>query len=236
VIDFTATLRSSRLMHPRLLLLMALAAATLTAAQISLDATYTGFRLDNGSPFTGTIAAGWCPCDPISESRSALVFDLPAISGTITAAELRLSLGPDGFTSPQSSETYEIYDVTSPISVITDPISNPTPFVDLGTGTLFGSVTLTPIDEGSLIVIALNPAALQFLNNASGQIAFGGAVSTLAKSGRINEQEIVFRNPSGDNLRQLVLTVQPSAVPEPSTALLAAAGLFSLLAWRRRNG
>ena len=110
------------------------------------------------------------------------------------------------------------------------------PFVDLGTGTLFGSVTLTPIDEGSLIVIALNPAALQVLNNASGQIAFGGAVSTLAKSGRINEQEIVFRNPSGDNLRQLVLTVQPSAVPEPSTALLAAAGLFSLLAWRRRNG
>ena len=216
------------------LLLVALlsVASTLSAAQITLDATYAGTRYSEGSPFTGGMGAGWCPCDPITEARSALVFDLTGVNGIITSAEVRLGMGVNSYLTPDSSETYNIHEVTSTIAGVTDGFANVPVYTDLGDGTLFGSVVVSAASEGTTVVIPLNAAGLAFLNGKTGQIAFGGAVSTLAFGGQM---ELVFAGLHGSLPRQLVLTVEPTAVPEPSAMLLTGAGLLSLLLSRRRN-
>ncbi|MGH9721631.1 MAG: hypothetical protein ACRD8O_15595 [Bryobacteraceae bacterium] len=212
-----------------------------TAAQVTLDATDYGFRIDSGGPFTSSIVLGWCPCDPISELRNYFVFDLSSISGVITAAQLQLDmpapsgqLPVGGYDSPQATETFQVNEVTSTIAQVLDPFANVAVYTDLGDGTALGSVVLNPASEGTLVVIPLNGSALALLNNqAGGQIALGGSVTTLAKAA---SNELVFAGNGGPAfLRQLVLTVESRVeVPEPGTLWLAAGILLPLLVRRFR--
>src|SRR5262249_17057235 len=116
----------------------------------------------------------------------------------------------NGFTSNKPTETYSLFDVTTPLSQLEATNSGRTDiFNDLGSGTSYGSQTVSSADNGKLVTVNLNAAAVAALSAAIGsQVALGGALTTANGPG--NEYLFGFSGSPTDT-RQLVLTVvQPN--------------------------
>ncbi len=141
-----------------------------------------------------------------AEFRNWFVFDLAAVNRSITSAELRLFNPANGFVSPDPTETYAVFDVTTSISTLRAGGSGLTAiFGDLGSGVSFGAQTVSSADNGRAVVIQLNSAALAALNASRGsQVAVGGALTTL--SGPADQLLFGFSGVAG-LARQLVLTL-----------------------------
>lgn len=173
-----------------------------------------------------------------TERRSFFVFDLSAVSGTVTAATLRLfnplvSPTLPGYVSPDPSETLEIYDVTIPAALVTGAAAGVGGFSDLGSGTLYGSRAVSAADNGTVVEIVLNASAVAAIDSGSGLFLLGGALSTL--SGTESQYVFGFSKVSfvPEDVRQLVLEVrEETPVPEPSTVGLTSLGALALLARR----
>jgi hypothetical protein len=134
--------------------------------------------------------------------RDFFVFDLASVTLPIAAAEIRI-YNPV-FASPDPTETYALFDVSTPLSALQATGSGQTGiFADLGTGVSFGTRAFSVADNGQTVSIALNAAAVASLNaGIGGAIALGGAVTTLAGS----STQYVFAF-SSSGTRQLVLTL-----------------------------
>jgi hypothetical protein len=159
--------------------------------------------------------------------RNFFVFDLSAVTGTITSATLVLNAWV-----VSSDSVYSLYDVTTPVeTLIADlPITgsnDSTVFDDLGGGTLYGSHGITVGDTYKDVSIPLTGAILALNAAVGGKFSAGGALSGPAYD------QCVFKYSSGDdpNYSRLVLVT----VPEPGTLTLMLAGAVSLMAvaWRR---
>lgn len=164
------------------------------------------------------------------EYRSYYIFDTSTLSGPVTAATLRLFDPVGGFRSPDPTETLTLFDVTSNLSVLAGWfLGGFAEFEDIGTGTSFGSVSVSEADEGVWVELVLNADGLAAINARIGttrhRIGFGGALTTLAGG---PAPESVFAQ-SGE-LAQLELTV-----PEPGGCALLATALGALI-WRGRPG
>ncbi len=157
----------------------------------------------------------------VSQLRNFLVFDLSGVTDTIIAAELRAynpafavagDIG-DGFQSADSTETYELFSVETPIAILTAGTGGISAFADLADGTSYGTRVFSVADNGTLVSIALNASALADLNAATDLFALGGTVTNLAVG---RDLEFVFgftAGPTGgtavsDTTRQLVLTTE----------------------------
>ena len=122
---------------------------------------------------------------PIEADRSYHSFDLSGLNGTITSATLRIWADQGAYDSTASSETAELFDVSTSESVLSNPDSDLTAaaavFDDLGTGSSYGVFVTTAADDGSYIDVTLNAAALLDLNSAVGSGAWtvGGALQTI---------------------------------------------------------
>lgn len=143
------------------------------------------------------------------EFNNFFVFNLaginePIASATLVATNGLASRGP-GYRSPDPSETYTLFDVSTPISALTTSGNGQTTiFDDLGTGISYGSRDITAADNSRPVPIALNDAGIAALNAALGsQVALGGAVTTLARQARF-EQVFAFTGNPRDT-KQLVL-------------------------------
>jgi hypothetical protein len=220
-------------------LLVAAAAKPVAAAPVTIDAVDSGFYFSNGThnPAIETFLTGLLFG---SEHRSFLVFDLSSITGTISAATMRL-FNPEvspfqhGYVSPDPTETLTFYDVTAAAADLTGNTAGVAGFADLGSGTLYGTTTVSAADNGTVIEIALNNAAVGDLNAATGLFAFGGALPSI--DGPADQYVFGFSMVDfvADHTRQLVLEI--ADIPEPSLILLAgiaAAGLMVRRARRRR--
>ncbi len=227
---------------PRFLTILGLAclatAAPSAAATVTLDAVDSGFYNANGvhTPSNENYITGLFSG---LEDRSFFLFDLSGVNGTIRSATLRL-FNPEvsqflhGYVSPDPTETLNIYDVTTSAAAITGNTAGVAGFKDLGSGTLYGTRVVSAGDNGTVVEIALNSAALADLNAASGQFLFGGALGTLV--GPSDQYVFGFSMASfvSDHTRQLVLDVAPtSEVPEASTLALCCTGIIGLFARRR---
>ena len=210
----------------RAILCAILVAATLPGATVNLDATASGRYFTSGTFFSGQYGTGWHAGVP-GEARSFFVFDLSGVTGTITAATLRLATNPSfsAYISPDPSETFALFDVATPIATLTGGSGG---FADLGTGTVLGTF-LANSSIGSQVDINLDASGLTYLNAAiGGSTALGGALTTLASGG---SNEIVFNATDASFTRQLILTTTttaPTGVPEPSTWAMLSLGLLTL--------
>jgi hypothetical protein len=158
------------------------------------------------------------------------VFDLTAVVDEIVSASIHL-YNPDnalpglrGYVSPDPTETYELYDVTTPIATLSATHVGAAGIAihnEIGSGTVLGQTTASAADNGTTISIVLNADGLAALNAAKGGLfALGGAVTTLGAPGNeyIFGFSVALDNP---DVRQLEFT---TAVPEPATLTLLGIG------------
>jgi hypothetical protein len=202
----------------------------------------TGFHVDvNNNYIVGFQGETVFPSGLPITYNDFFVFDLSTVTGPITSAFLSLfnpACPTCGYQSMSSTETFTVFDVSTPISELeathgaTTPLA-PEIFNDLGSGTIFGSRTVSAADNGTMVNITLNSDAIAAINaNLGGMIAFGGSLTSLFDSA---PPEVMFA--SGGNIPsdQRLLILNPVQAPEPSTLLLLGIGLTVLLACGTRS-
>jgi hypothetical protein len=118
---------------------------------------------------------------PASNVRNWFRFDLSVVSGTITAATLLLD-SPALITgcrtfgcTPTTTATFTAFDVF-PGSVTGLGAPSVAIWTDLGSGTPYGSVTVSTTDSAGVVTIPLNAAALTAIN-AKGAFVLGGSLT-----------------------------------------------------------
>lgn len=173
------------------------------------------------------------------------LFDLSGMSRAITSATLRVynpaapaSPGfPYGYTSADPTETYSLFDVSTPVGDLAGgygigSLAGQVIFGDLGSGQNFGTHTASLADNGKFVEINFNAAGLAALNAADGVFAVGGTLTTL--DAWANKESLfvsAYLFSVAPNVPQLVI----SSVPEPSESALwiVGLGLLGLVARRR---
>jgi len=241
-------LRAAARPWPLALAVLLVCATAQNAAAVTIDATDRGWYGDNGDhrPAVLNYLAGDCDgttcvagaSTGIDEFRNFFVFDLSGVTAPIGSATLRLFNTPasspffrNGFFSDVGSETYLVSEVSTSIASLVAGTGGVAAFSDLGSGTPFGSVTATSAANGTFVEINLDSAAIAAMNLASGLFAFGGSITTL---NGVPDEETLFAFSDSGLLSDTQLEL--SVVPEPSTALLLAAGISLLGALRGRRG
>jgi uncharacterized delta-60 repeat protein len=141
---------------------------------------------------------------PGGDIHNFFVFNLATINDGIVSAQLRLLNPSGGYLSPDSTETFAVFDVSTPISQLVAGGTGLTAvFNDLGTGTQFGSRTVSAADNDQTVAVDLNAAAIAALNEArGGQVALGGALTTLSGTAL----QYLFGFTSSGYARELFLT------------------------------
>lgn len=186
----------------------------------------------NNNPTNDNYIAG----NPNDNFRSFFSFDLSGISGTVTSAQF------DVRRYLQSGTVIlGLWDVSTAASTLISTrsnISSPSIFADLGSGTSYGSFTVTTGASADILTFTLNAAALADINAEVG-IGYFSIGAALQGPGTIFSNSSDEPGNSGgarNSIQNLVLTVEPAgAVPEPGSFALAGLALLSAGVARRQN-
>jgi hypothetical protein len=167
------------------LLLLTIFGLGTVAAQtttVVIDASNTGFYSSSGFHSAGNLNFFVGQVNT-TQYRNFFVFDLSGVSGRVKSASLSV-LNPDfGYNSTDPSETYTVYDVSTPVSTLNADNSDAVGiFNDLGSGSVYGSTDVPDTANNTIITFDLNAAAIDAINNNRSQFAIGGALTTLAPS------------------------------------------------------
>ena len=151
-----------------------------------------------------------------SKYRNWMAFNLPTFTKPVTSAKLQIKAYE--YSSADPSETYELRDVTTPVSTLTAGGSGLTSiYNDLGDGTIYGSRNFTSADSNQTVTFDLNSALVSALNAKSGQaFALGGQITTLDST---NNGEYIYAfsfGSSGDV--QLLVTYGTSDTTPPTAS------------------
>ena len=136
--------------------------------------------------------------------RNFFAFDVPALGGQISTAEFQVS--NPFYASSDPTENYVLYDVSTPITDLVGGAAGGRTdiFDDLGTGQSYGSRVFSSADDGAIVTIGLDAAAIAAIQAAQGgQFALGGALTTIDVAG--GQQSIFAFSGSPTDTRQLVL-------------------------------
>jgi len=161
-----------------------------TGGTITLNAVDTGWYDSTGfhGPTNRNYHAGDENVSP-RITRNWFTFNLPTLTAPIISAQLKVNTFD--YNSPQTSETYELRDVTTAVPTLTAGGSGLTGiYADLGDGAIYGSQDYSNADDNLIRTIELNAAAISTLTAKSGQaFALGGLLTTLDT---IDNTEYVF--------------------------------------------
>lgn len=189
---------------------------------------------DNNNIITGQTKAD--AFSPGEEYRSFLYFDLSSISGyTVTSATVTYVAGNGNIGDGGSTETIELYDVSSDVSNLLSG-GGVSVFADLGTGNSYGSVVIdastgyVPMPEVS---VNLNTTALTDLNLLLSGVGTDFAIGTALTSIDGNINETLWG--SSDLQSAASLTLQVNAIPIPAAIWLFGSGLLGLIGIARRK-
>jgi hypothetical protein len=160
------------------------------------------------------------------EWRSNFVFDLSTVSATVSSAYLEID--SYDYASSASTETITLFDSSVGFTL---PPANVTTFGDLGSGTIYGSLTTSSADANSLLAVLLNPAALSDINSYLGSVFSIGITLSSIDGSLLGSNEGLFRNSSATGTQRLVLTT----IPEPSSLVLTLLANGTLLLRRKRG-
>jgi len=179
----------------------AAATYTLTATDSGWYTTVNGHNPDNNNFIVGN-------CCGDGEHRNFFVFDLSGVSGNITSATLEIETR--SISTPDPSETWALYDISTPIATLIAGGISASIFTDLGSGTSYGNVTVAN-DYKGIVSVSLNASAVVALNTAKGtSFALGGAITTLGGA----YDEYIFGNSESDHIRRLTLQTNDfTAIP-----------------------
>jgi hypothetical protein len=194
------------------------ASLKLDAGVINVDAAGRGWLtplVDIGNSSINNYLAGNYDGDPY---RNHFDFAIPTFTGTLDSATLVL----DNFGGHSgSTHTYSLYSLGAYGSY---------GFSDIGSGTGYGSVT---ISSGGIVTVTLNASAIADISAAQGGTFSLGGVHSGEISGSGNYD---FAS-SGGFSTQLILNTSSAAVPEPTTLAIfgIGAGIAGLKARRRKR-
>jgi hypothetical protein len=222
----------------RMLALLPLLLFGQTAVALIIPATDTGWYLDDGTHdpdnvnfVTGVATDGIVSQIP-TEFRNFFVFDLSGV-GPVSSVTLRAYLitefgfGGPGYLSPDATETWGLFDVTTMLGDLTGGTGGIGAFADLGGGIAYGQAIVSAADMGSFIEVSLNADALASIGSAGGLWAVGGRLLTLGGA----DPEVIFAFSHDEPWVELEVT---RAVPAPATLYLSAFALGALY-WLRRS-
>jgi hypothetical protein len=114
-----------------------------------------------------------------SDWNSYFIFDLSGITGTVVDVTLRLEL--EGYTSPDPTETVQIWDVTTNTATLEASGTSVAIYNDLQSGTLFGTFTTSQSQVGQIRTTTFNTAGRAQVQAAlGGEFAVGCHLGTIA--------------------------------------------------------
>jgi hypothetical protein len=138
------------------------------------------------------------------------VFDLSGVQGKVKSASLSVYSPEFSYNSTDASETYTVFDVSTPVSTLTADNANAVDiFNDLGSGAAFGSTDVPNDSDNTFITFALNAAAVDAINSIHTQFAIGGALTSLNPS---TDQYIFGGTGDFGDVVQLNLTLESPIV------------------------
>jgi hypothetical protein len=192
--------------------LLVLLASTASHAATTLDFELKGIFSEQGlnnaafGAGPGNVLVG--KSGTLPPTRNYFVFDLAQFDQLVYSASLVVEMPFRGYNSPQGTETWALYDVTSDIAILQNQFSiDPSVYVDLGSGTEYGAEEVTQAEQFMDVVVDLNASALSDLNASRGGLfAIGGALTTLDGG-----QESLFGFSNNSHRAQLVLNQAPPA-------------------------
>ncbi|RDH46327.1 hypothetical protein [Zooshikella ganghwensis] len=161
---------------------------------------------------------------------------------TFTSATLRAYLNDsppapeDGYLSTDASETWSLWSVETDLSTLYGGGGGLAAFIDLGSGTAYGSVNVTASDVGSFVEVDLNASALAAMNAANDAEKFwviGGSITTLGDG---DDAIFWFSQHRDDGLLfsprvELVVNEsrpEPDPIPEPPLLVLFGLGVLGI--------
>ena len=157
-----------------------------------------------------------------SEYRSFFVFVLPDL-GDITGATLHFQQA--GFGTTSGPLTLNLYDYSGDVSALMSGLAGTGGFDDLGSGTLYGSVSV-PLGDNSFSVTLNSPAIASLNAHAGGAFAIGGKISS-----SLAGDQFVF----GGTLVAPPVLLSLSVVPEPSSWIMLLVGFAMIGTGVRRH-
>ena len=175
--------------------------------------------------------------------HSFFSFDaLSGLNGPIVSATLSLYNPDGGYDSTQASETLTIGSFSGDVATLNGGGTVSGEYAALGSGTVFGTQSVSAADDNKFVDITLNADAIAFLNaNGGSAFAFGGYLAGIPAND--GDSRFVFGGSafivSNDSNTVLTLVTNPvSAVPEPRVAFLLIPGMLGVIAAanRRRSG